>query len=163
MEDTTQLWNQYCFVRVSVQYRGRGVTLSWRVIQQSSSSVALDRYRQLLFASAKLLPAGVKVVFLADRGFADTKLMRFLCDELSWHYRIRIKSNTWFYHHGYGWKQPRDFHLHRGEALLMQNVRLTRTHAYGLLHLALVHPQFCHSSTGLQREAPIGDRLGCIG
>ena len=68
IEDTTMLWNQYCLVRLSVQYRGRAVVLGWRVLEQSSSSVALKEYQDLLRASAKLLPSGVKVIFLADRG-----------------------------------------------------------------------------------------------
>ena len=94
-------------------------------------------YQDLLRASAKLLPPGVKVIFLADRGFADTKLMRFVTQELGWHHRIRLKSDAWIFRHGYGWKQMRDFHLGRGEAWLMQNVKLTTTHEYGLVHLAL--------------------------
>ena len=81
IEDTTLLWNQYCLVRLSVQYRGRAVVLGWRVLEKSSSSVALEKYQDLLCASAKLLPPGVKVIFLADRGFADTKLMRFNIEE----------------------------------------------------------------------------------
>ena len=137
IEDTTMLWNQYCLVRLSVQYRGRAVVLGWRVLSQSSSSVALKDYQDLLRASAKLLPEGVKVIFLADRGFADTKLMRFVTQSLGWHHRIRLKSNAWIFRRGYGWKQLRDFHLGCGEAWLMQNVKLTKTHEYGLVNLAL--------------------------
>ncbi len=124
-------------MRLSVQYRGRAVVLGWRVLKQSSSSVALEAYQELLSASAKLLPPGVKVIFLADRGFADTKLMRFVTQELNWNYRIRLKSNAWIWRQGYGWKQLRDFHFGRGEAWLMQNVKLTKTHKYGWVHLAL--------------------------
>ena len=136
IEDTTMLWNTYCLVRLSVQYRGRAVVLGWRVLEKSSSSVALKEYEDLLRASAKLLPPGVKVIFLADRGFADTKLMDFVTQELGWHHRIRLKNNAWIFRRGYGWKQLCDFHLGRGEAWLMQNVKLTKSHEYGLVHLA---------------------------
>jgi hypothetical protein len=30
--DTSMLWNRYCLIRVSLQYRGRAITVSWRVI-----------------------------------------------------------------------------------------------------------------------------------
>ena len=41
----------------------------------------------------------LKVVCLAERGFADTELMRHL-RRLGWHFRIRIKSNFWIYRPG---------------------------------------------------------------
>lgn len=137
IEDTTMLWDQYCLVRLSVQYRGRAVVLGWKVLEKSSSSVALSEYQILLQQSAELLPAGVKVIFLADRGFADTKLMRFLSEQLNWRYRIRLKSSAWIYRHGYGWKQLCNYHLERGEAVLLAHVKLTKTYEYGLVHLAL--------------------------
>ena len=137
IEDTTILWNQYCLIRLSVLYRGRAVPVGWRVLEQASSSVALEVYQELLSDAAKLMPAGVEVRFLADRGFADTKLMRFLSKTLRWHYRIRLKSDAWFFRPGYGWKQMRDIHLALGEARLMQNVKLTKTHEYGPVNLAL--------------------------
>ena len=42
------------------------------------------------------LPFACEVVFLADRGFADTQLMGHLRD-LGWHWRIRIKANFWMH------------------------------------------------------------------
>ena len=73
--DTTTLWNQYCIIRVSVVHRGRAVPVGWRVIQHNSSSVAFHHYRDLLRRISRLMPEGVKVVLLADRGFVDTQLM----------------------------------------------------------------------------------------
>lgn len=65
----------------------------------------------MLQRTARLLPAGVSVRFLADRGFADTQLMRYLRETLGWHYCIRIKSNSWIYRPGKGWKQLKQYHL----------------------------------------------------
>jgi hypothetical protein len=39
IEDTSMLWNEYCLIRLSIQYRGRAVPLVWRVIRHGSSSV----------------------------------------------------------------------------------------------------------------------------
>ncbi len=70
---------------MSVLYRGRAVPVVWQVLAHESSSVAFEVYRPLLEKAARLMPSGVKVVLLADRGFCDTKLMAYLSDELAWH------------------------------------------------------------------------------
>jgi len=84
------LWNQYCLIRLSVVYRGRAVPVVWDVIEHGSSSVTHAAYAGLLDAVPALLPAGIKVVFLADRSFADTELLAHL-RRLGWHFRIRIR------------------------------------------------------------------------
>ncbi|XPM59507.2 MAG: hypothetical protein EDM05_019495 [Leptolyngbya sp. IPPAS B-1204] len=50
----------------------------------------------MLKRASGLIPVGVSVCFLADRGFADTTLMRYLRDELHWHFRIRVKAIVGF-------------------------------------------------------------------
>jgi hypothetical protein len=76
IEDTSLLWDEYCLIRLSVQYRGRAVPLVWRVIRHGSSSVRFEVYQAMLKRAARLLPPGVRVCLLADRGFADTTLTR---------------------------------------------------------------------------------------
>lgn len=98
---------------------------------------AMKVYQAMLKRAARLVPAGVGVCFLADRGFADITLMRYLRDELHWHFRIRLKSNSWIYRPSKGWKQLNQYHLAPAEVVLLQGVRLTKTHALGQLHLAL--------------------------
>ncbi len=120
-----------------MQYRGRAIPLVWRVIRHSSSSVGFDEDQAMLKRAARLVPAGVGVCFLADRGFADTVLMRYLRDQLHWHFRIRVKRNSWIQPTGKGWTQLNSYHLALGEVVLLQGVRLTKTHALGGLHLAL--------------------------
>ena len=121
------LWDKYCLIRLSVQYRGRAVPLVWRVVQHHSSSVRFSVYQAMLKRAAKLVPPGVSVCFLADRGFADVQLMRYLRDELHWNFRIRIKSSTWIHRPSEGWKQLNQYHLAAGEVLLLQGITLTKT------------------------------------
>lgn len=68
------------------------------------------------------LPKSVKVVLLADRGFVHIELMKMLTVELGWHFRIRIKSNTWIWRGN--WCQSKNFHLALGEAICLHNVRI---------------------------------------
>ncbi|MDQ3459672.1 MAG: transposase [Deinococcota bacterium] len=104
-----------------------------------SSSVAFEVYRPLLAQASRLLPSGVKVVLLADRGFCDTKLMKYLTNELAWHYRIRIKANLRC-HLGQGAKiKLARVSLAAGEARFWQGISLTAKR-YGPVSLALGRP-----------------------
>lgn len=132
--DTSLFWDEYCLIRVAVVHRGRALPLGWRVLAHPSASVAADTYRELLQDVARLLPLGVKVVLLADRGFVHTETMT-LVRTFGWHYRIRIKSNTWLWRSSQGWSQPKAFHLKPGEALCWHHVKLHKGEWYGPVHV----------------------------
>jgi hypothetical protein len=61
------------------------------------------------------MPDGVNVVLLADRGFADGKLMNYLRETLGWHFRIRIKRSLQFQLEGQ-WRKVSLVPLKPGEA-----------------------------------------------
>lgn len=69
--------------------------LVWQVIEHGSSTVGFEAYRLLLERAWEIVAecACYDIVLLADRGFADTELMRYLSQELGWHWRIRIKKS----------------------------------------------------------------------
>jgi hypothetical protein len=140
--DTTLLWNRYCVIRLSVVYRGRAVPLVWEVLEHSSSSVAYETYTALLETVPPLLPLGVRVVFLADRGFADTKLLGHL-RRLGWHFRIRIKASFGVTRSGQRPCKVEDFKLAPGRALFLHHVAITAEH-FGPISLALAR----HTSNG---------------
>ena len=136
--DTSLLWEQYCIVRVSVIYRGRAVPLVWTVLEHGSSSVAYQTYAFLLDQAATLLPLGCTVEFLADRGFADTALLRHL-KTLGWHWRIRIKRSFQVYRHG-KFRKLKRVTLAQGQARFWHAVWITKDY-YGPVHLALARPR----------------------
>jgi hypothetical protein len=140
--DTSLLWNQYCLIRLSVVYRGRAVPVVWEVIEHGSSSVTHAAYAALLDAVPALLPAAIKVVFLADRGFADTDLLAQL-RRLGWHFRIRIKATFSVMRPGQLPCKVEDFSLAPGRALFLHNVAIT-AEQFGPVSLALAR----HTSTG---------------
>ena len=106
----------------------------WKVIPHKSSSVAHSSYSKLLYAVATVLPQGVEVLFLADRGFADIALLKQL-RRLKWHYRIRIKSSFYLYLGKRG-RAISSYQLRPGEALFFHAVALTRER-YGEVEVAL--------------------------
>jgi hypothetical protein len=104
-------------VRLCVVYRGRALPVVWRVLSHRSASVSFEQYQEMFAQAVRRLPSDKRVVLLADRGFIHSKLMGMLMAQLGWHYRIRLKSNSWIYRVGKGWCQLKDFHFNRGEAL----------------------------------------------
>lgn len=139
--DTIMLFDRYCIVQTSVLYRGRAQAISWRVLEHDSAMVHfLDLLDVLNETKTILDELKIKnVLFLADRGFADTKLMRYL-ECFGWSYRIRIKAN-------FGLYSPQKKLLCRvgqvqlplGVAKHYQNVFLTKEYL-GLVHVALANP-----------------------
>jgi len=140
--DTTRLWNRYCVIRLAVLYRGRAVPLVWTVLEHSSRSVAYAAYAALLEAVPPLWPRGIKIVFVADRGFADTQLLASV-RRLGWHFRLRIKASFGVVHSGRRPCKVEDFHLAPGRALFLHHVAITADH-FGPVSLALAR----HSHNG---------------
>ena len=136
--DTSMLWNTYCMIRISVIYRGRAIALTWKVIEQGSSSASFETYKALLEEAKRLIPFACKVVFLADRGFADTQLMAHL-REMDWHFRIRMKSNFWIHPSHLASFQVREVDLAPGHIRCWQDVQITNQ-GFGPVHLAIAHP-----------------------
>jgi hypothetical protein len=136
--DTSMLWNTYCLIRLSVIYRGRAVPLVWCVLHHGSAQVAFEAYQELLDRAALLLPRPCKVIFLADRGFADTDLMAHL-HRLGWHWRIRIKSSFWLYRRGRRRCKVERLSVARGHASFWHQVCITEKR-YGSVHLGVARP-----------------------
>jgi hypothetical protein len=133
------LWNMYCLIRLSVIYRGRAVPLVWCVLQHGRAQVAFEAYRELLERAAVVVPRHCKVIFLADRGFADTDLMAYL-SRLGWHWRIRIKSSFWLYRCGRRRCKVERLAVARGHMCFWHQVGVTEK-GYGPVHLAVARPQ----------------------
>lgn len=133
--DTSLFWDEYCLVRLAVIHRGRALPIVWRVIKKGSASVSFMDYREMLSQASERLPSGVKVILLADRGFIHTDLIKALTSSIGWHYRIRLKKDSWIWRSGQGWCQLKDFHFQPGEARCFHHIRLHKELRYGPVHL----------------------------
>lgn len=134
--DTSMLWDKYCIIRSCVVHLGRAIPVGWRVLKHKSSSVKIDTYQDLLKRVSKLLPVDVKVILLADRGFANPELVRYV-RKLGWHCRIRIKGNFWLRHPRHGWQRVSQFPIAIGEAKLIHNVQIHKCNSLTDVHLAI--------------------------
>ena len=153
--DTSMLWDRFCHIRISVIYRGRAVPLIWKTIEHGSSTVSFESYCALLEKAAKLLPAGCNVIFLADRGFADTNLMEYLSETLHWHWRIRIKSSFLVYRRNKRCCKISSIKLKRGQARFWHNVYITKKQ-FGIVHLALAKPRGIKDDWLIVSDQPTG-------
>jgi hypothetical protein len=136
--DTTVVWNCFCIIWVGVVYRGRTVPIAWRVVAQSSSTVRLWTIQRVLRQAARLMPDSGTIVLLADRGFADGKLMKYLRENLGWHFRIRIKRSFAFQLEGQ-WRKVSSVKLQPGHAYFTPAVAVGKTNPYSSLYLAFAH------------------------
>lgn len=91
--DTTVLWDRYCMIHLSVVCCGRAVPLLWRVLEHRSATVSFVEYKGLLRKARWLLRQHRDVMLLADRGFANHELMRWLPTS-RWHYCLRLPSDV---------------------------------------------------------------------
>jgi hypothetical protein len=136
--DTTVVWNCFCIVWVGVVYRGRTVPVAWTVVAQSSSSVRLWTIQRVLRQASRVMPEGVSVVLLADRGFADGKLIKYLRENLHWHFRTRIKRSFQFQLEGQ-WRKVSSVLLQPGQAYFTPVVSVGKTKPYPNVYLVFAH------------------------
>jgi hypothetical protein len=136
--DTTVVWNCFCIIWVGVVYRGRTVPIAWRVVAQSSSIVRLWTIQRVLRQAARVMPDRGTIVLLADRGFADGKLMKYLRENLAWHFRIRIKRSFQFQLEGQ-WRKVSSVQLQPGHAYFTPQVSVGKTNPYPNVYLAFAH------------------------
>jgi len=73
---------------------GRATPLVWLTVGTATLKDRRNAYEdQVLTRLAEVVPAGVRVRIVADRGFGDQKLYRMLTDELKFDFVIRFRGN----------------------------------------------------------------------
>jgi hypothetical protein len=73
---------------------GRATPLIWLTVETATLRNHRNEYEyQALVRLADALPANIKVCIVADRGFGDQKLYRFLAEDLKFDYVIRFRGN----------------------------------------------------------------------
>jgi hypothetical protein len=73
---------------------GRATPLVWLTVDKATLKNRRNCYEdQVLTRLAEVVPAGIRVCIVADRGFGDHKLYRMLTEELKFDYVIRFRGN----------------------------------------------------------------------
>lgn len=86
---------QYMLSLNLVTSKGVSAPLLWKTVDKALMKHNRARYEDQILSRLKdVLPVGVQITLLADRGFADQKFFRFLDEELHFNYVVRIRANT---------------------------------------------------------------------
>ena len=105
---------------------GRATPLLWKTVLKSTLKGQRNEYEdQLLVRLKEVLPAGVKVTVLADRGFGDQKLFEFLRQTLGFEFIIRIRGNITVTSAKGESKQAEDWVGKGGRAKVLRDPRVT--------------------------------------
>jgi hypothetical protein len=105
---------------------GRATPLLWLTVTKGTLKNRRNDYEdQLLLRLHEVLPAGVQVTIVADRGFSDTKLFEFLEDQLHFHYLIRTRSNIFVQNAQGERRKARDWVSRSGRANKFREAKIT--------------------------------------
>ena len=86
--------NQSTIMLSLISNHGRSTPLVWLTVDKTTLKNHRNAYEyRVLVRLAEALPADVKVLIVADRGFGDQKLYRVLTEELKFDYLIRFRGN----------------------------------------------------------------------
>ena len=84
---------QTSIVASLVTGQGRAIPLVWRTVEKVTLKDARNDHEDAVLRRLReVVPAGVAVTVVADRGFGDQKLYRFLTEELGFGYVIRFRG-----------------------------------------------------------------------
>src|SRR6266436_9326921 len=132
--DTTAL-TPLVLIRASLIYRGRAIPLAWRAMHHRSTTVAFEDYQPVLDQVRAIIPPGMVITLLADRGFAHERLLHYLHQQ-RWHFRLRLTSNTLVHLPDQPVSAVKDLCPPAGEKRFFQNVSILGA-AVGPVSLAL--------------------------
>jgi hypothetical protein len=111
----------FCTLMAAAVMKGRAVPLPWVSVPKGRLAHRRNALEeQLLRQLREMLPEGMSVIVLADRGFGRTELAR-TCQELDLHYIVRIKPDVWVETDSFR-GQLRDYPTHKGMCRVLRDV-----------------------------------------
>lgn len=116
---------QSSFTIHQISRHSRAMPLLWKSVEKETLTNKRNDYEdELLNQLKENLPSDMKVTILADRGFADTKLMELL-GKLGFDYVIRIKKNFYVQTKEGTTKAAEDWLSEEDKAVMIKDALLT--------------------------------------
>ena len=135
--DTTAL-TPFVLIRASLVYRRRAISLAWRAMRHRSTQVSFEAYQPVLDQVRAIVPPGMVITLLADRGFVHERLLHYL-KQHQWHFRLRLPADTLVHLSAQPVSAIRDLCPPAGQDRFFQEVSILGA-AVGPVHLALACP-----------------------
>lgn len=121
--------NQATIMLALISDHGRSTPLVWQTVDKSTLKDHRNFYEdRVLVRLAELLPAGIKVCIVADRGFGDQKLYKLLTEELHFDYVIRFRGNITVTSASGETRTAADWVRAGGGARVLRNAAVTADH-----------------------------------
>ena len=119
--------NQSTIAIYLVTKHGRATPLIWKTVKKSTLQGWRNEYEdQVLERLHEVLPAGVKVIVLADRGFGDQKFYELLKDQLGFDFVVRFRGVIKVTSSEGETKSALAWTPNNGRSLLLRGARVTR-------------------------------------
>ena len=119
---------------------GRATPLLWKTVETSTLKGNQRRYEyEVLSRLREVLPAGVRVTVVADRGFGDCKLFYLLTEELAFEYVIRLRGDIYVTNARGEQRLAADWVGSRGRARRLVGARVTDAHEWPVGAVVCVH------------------------
>jgi len=136
---------------------GRATPLIWMTVRKSTlEGKRNDHEYRLIERLHACLAADVKITLLADRGFGDQKLYRFL-EALGWDFIIRFRGGIKVESAEGGRKPAADWVPANGRATMIRKARVTRTRAevpaVVVVHARKMKEAWCLATSLSERKA----------
>ena len=110
---------------------GRATPLLWKTVKSSTLKGHQTQYEDaLLHRLYEVVPEGVQVTVVADRGFADCKLFAFLNEELGFGYVIRLKGHYYITNAKGERRKAAQWVGAGGRARTLRDATVTDSHGY---------------------------------
>jgi hypothetical protein len=97
--DASTLGGRFVTLNLSVMYRGCGIPIAWAILPAGEKGEWKAHWLRLLQAVGDVIPAGWRVLVMADRGLYAPWLYRAIVAK-GWHPFLRVKENLTFRAHG---------------------------------------------------------------
>lgn len=118
--------DQSSIVLSMVTGHGRSTPLLWKTVRKSALKGKRNGHEDAVLRRLReVLPDGVDVTIVADRGFGDHKLYELLQEELGFGYVIRFKDNIYVTDEKGECRQARDWVPSNGRAKLIRQASVT--------------------------------------
>ena len=98
MMDQSKVGDGFECLMISLRLGDRALPLVWRVMQ-TKGNIGYSEQKKLLDALRAIVPENCAIMLTADRFYGTAALIGW-CQQASWGYRIRLKSNLTLHHAG---------------------------------------------------------------
>jgi hypothetical protein len=132
--DRTDIKDRWSILTLAMAFRHRALPLAWQVLPFGATGAA--QQIALLKQVQPYLPSQrhVRISFYADSEFRAVDVQQY-CQSQHWHWQVGLTCSTLFRQGTSDWQELRTIPLDRGQRRYLQDVLLSKTHAFGPVNL----------------------------